>query len=196
MSSVQNYSAMPQVAFNGSKSNAPKTNKTHAGLKTGAIVATLSSAQALKILPGKAKLFALPAIAFPLVVGALADKFTNKKRAQFDTKIAELGEAEALLNDKRARKTKNGGVYYKTNQAKKIAPLAAAGVALASMLTSFTILRKVPRGRSILASLPLHSFIKLIGGGFLLGAVVDACANKNAKKVADKEALQSKEIVA
>lgn len=123
--------------------------------------------------------------------GILADKATNKKRAQFDEKVKSLGADEVMASDKHARMSKNGGIYYKTNEGKKWSPLYGVASALTGLLLTCE-LPKITKGLTAKIALPFV-FASLLGG-LVEGSITDACANKSARKAADKEALAQKNV--
>ncbi len=121
--------------------------------------------------------------------GVLVDKATNKKRAEFDEKVKSLGADKVLATDKHAKMSKNGGIYYKTNEGKKWSTLL---LGVTSTLTNalFTSESKVMKGSAMKKVLPI--VISNFLGGFIYGSIADACANKSAKKAAN--ALAQKNV--
>ena len=121
-------------------------------------------------------------------VGLLIDKSTNKKRAELEEKVNSLGADEALAENKRARMSNNGNIYYKTNEGKKWMSAYCTIVSTVSALLS----AKHLKAKAIPLALFSAAFAAV--GGLIFGSIADACANKSARKAADKKASVEKTV--
>ncbi len=225
MLSVQNYRVTPaRVAFKGNDENQVQTQpfKTHAGLKTGTVYATIcalsalgtnkiasaigkigeevarenadeigeqtareirQNSKAIKTAIGKSKYTIPLSIAVSLACGAIVDSVINKKQDKFAQKVNENGKNATLQEEDRAELTKRQNIYYNSNTGKKLGTLLGM-VALPALNATTKAIAKAKGGMGILSSAIIGTI-----GGFILGAITDACANKAAKKHADKQAL-------
>ena len=121
-------------------------------------------------------------------VGILIDKSTNKKRAELEEKVNSLGADEVLAGNKHARMSKNGNIYYKTNEGKKWMSAYCTIVSTVSALLS----AKHLKAKAIPLALFSAAFAAV--GGLVAGSISDACANKSARKAADKKASVEKTV--
>ena len=194
MLSVQSYNYQPNLSFaRKDETKVPKGDyyKTHAGLKTGTVVGVLSAASSLCI-----NVFAKPTAGFdkklgaiiPLSVaiymgcGALVDKFINNKRAEFAKSSQDKDMKDVIKENKKAEVTRNGNVYHKSDVGKKYGALLGA-VGFPILIAS----RRAIRGYALpsVVGILLNAAIGIVGG-LTLGSIADKCANKGAKKFADK----------
>lgn len=121
-------------------------------------------------------------------VGLLIDKSTNKKRAELEEKVNSLGADKALAENKRARMSNNGNIYYETNEGKKWMSAYCTTISTVSALLS----AKHLKAKAIPLALFSAAFAAV--GGLVAGSISDACANKSARKAADKKASVEKTV--
>ncbi|MBD5402390.1 hypothetical protein HDR58_06270 [bacterium] len=203
---------------NSEENNGIKPNNTHAGLKTGTAYAAIGSATTLamgglantglkfmtqnkevaeelgseiinKASKGIKALNKHNMIYLPIFIlsalgcGALVDSAINKKRAALDEQLATQDKKDILASDDNIETTRNGELYYKSNKGKKLGTALGAVVLPALGLVSNS-LHKVKLTQGLILNTVLGTL-----GGLTLGAITDACANKNARNHADKQAI-------
>src|SRR5574344_2143055 len=202
MLAVQSYGMNSNVVpFKANETENKRPEKTHAGLKTGAIYTAVGSAMSLSSMGFLKKIVKSSEEA--IASGEVTDKFTIAlfKSLQNVTKSAgkklwitiPLFSAVAvgcgafvdhLINKKRealAEKVEaEGNVVYKSNQGKK------AGAIMGAVLSPIFGIISATSGKS---KIPVFAtMITGALGGFILGAITDKCANKAVAKSADKQA--------
>lgn len=131
----------------------------------------------------KSKYLYLPIfILTALGCGALVDNSINKKRANLQQRLATEDKKAILESDDNVDSTVKGNLYYKSSIGKKLGTALGAVVFPALGVIQTVLAKSKVNAFSIVSKIIMGAI-----GGLALGAITDACANKNAKKVADKQ---------
>ncbi len=143
----------------------------------------------------KAILLGLPInIAIALGCGALVDKLNNGNRAKFADELATKGEKATLEENDKARKTKAGNVYCKSDEGKKWGSLlGVAGVVVPSLFILAFARAKGSKVTKVDCEILIDKLVNYALGGLALGAIADNYSNKTAAKNADILASKAKE---
>lgn len=202
---------------NENKKPSDKPFTTNAGLKTGAVyggigtACLLLSSSMLKVCHNMSKDFAnndsnlakmigedsnamklfakgnlwyIPFfIAATLGCGAIVDKFINKKNAAFADRLEKEGKDKVLKSDDNADYTFKKNIYYKSDTGKKIGTALGAVILPVLTLIRCGLCKTKPKAAHIALQVADGAL-----GGFILGAITDNIANKNARKHADMQA--------
>ena len=133
-------------------------------------------------------------IAIALGCGALVDKLNNGNRAKFADELATKGEKATLEENDKAKKTKAGNVYCKSDEGKKWgALLGVAGVVVPSLFILAFARAKGAKVTKVDGEILIDKLVNYSLGGLALGAIADNYSNKTAAKNADKLASQPQE---
>ena len=133
-------------------------------------------------------------IAIALGCGALVDKLNNGNRAKFADELATKGEKATLEENDKAKKTKAGNVYCKSDEGKKWgALLGVAGVVVPSLFILAFARAKGAKVTKVDGEILIDKLVNYSLGGLALGAISDNYSNKTAAKNADKLASQPQE---
>lgn len=133
-------------------------------------------------------------IAIALGCGALVDKLNNTNRAKFAEELAAKGEKAILEENDKARKTKAGNIYCKSDEGKKRGSLlGVAGVVVPSLFILAFARAKGAKVPKVDWEILIDKLVNYSLGGLALGAIADNYSNKTAAKNADKLASQPQE---
>lgn len=133
-------------------------------------------------------------IAIALGCGALVDKLNNGNRAKFADELATKGEKATLEENDKAKKTKAGNVYCKSDEGKKWGSLlGVAGVVVPSLFILAFARAKGAKVTKVDGEILIDKLVNYSLGGLALGAIADNYSNKTAAKNADKLASQPQE---
>lgn len=133
-------------------------------------------------------------IAIALGCGALVDKLNNGNRAKFAEELAAKGEKAILEENDKARKTKAGNIYCKSDEGKKRGSLlGVAGVVVPSLFILAFARAKGAKVTKVDGEILIDKLVNYALGGLALGAIADNYSNKTAAKNADKLASQPQE---
>ena len=131
-------------------------------------------------------------IAIALGCGALVDKLNNGNRAKFAEELAAKGEKAILEENDKARKTKAGNIYCKSDEGKKRGSLlGVAGVVVPSLFILAFARAKGAKVTKVDGEILIDKLVNYAIGGFSLGAIADSFSNKTAAKNADKLASKA-----
>lgn len=133
-------------------------------------------------------------ITIALGCGALVDKLNNGNRAKFADELATKGEKATLEENDKAKKTKAGNVYCKSDEGKKWGSLlGVAGVVVPSLFILAFARAKGAKVTKVDGEILIDKLVNYSLGGLALGAIADNYSNKTAAKNADKLASQPQE---
>ncbi len=131
-------------------------------------------------------------IAIALGCGALVDKLNNTNRAKFAEELAAKGEKAILEENDKARKTKAGNIYCKSDEGKKRGSLlGVAGVVVPSLFILAFARAKGAKVTKVDGEILIDKLVNYALGGLALGAIADNYSNKTAAKNADKLASKA-----
>lgn len=158
--------------------------KTHAGLITGGIISTV-----WLITGGLLAGFKNPKLLFnliPALAGAGGDFLTNRKREKFNADVQELGADKVYKTNKHTEKTRSENLYLRDNSGIKV----GAGIGALTGLVEGVMLARKACGLTKVG-IPVLEVAVIGAVGAIQGAISDACANRAARKHAEKVGLKT-----
>lgn len=166
-----------------------RMKKTHAGLITGGIISAVGITIGVLLSGFKNPKLLLNCI--PMLAGAAGDFLTNRNREKFNADVQEQGVQKTYISNKKTEKTRSDVLYLKDNSGKQVgAGVGALGGLIASGIVAKKGFNIKLASKAGVATLAAGAAIYSLGG-FIQGAISDACANRAAKKHAEKFGLQT-----